>query len=294
MLRRISTKWVLTVLTAVLVPFVLFAWFVDVEMAARQWDMVRYFLVSIAGDMAERLDNEIRERRSDIELWTNTTPLTEWTIGDYGGDEVAFAATLQNGFDQFIQDAKVFDLIVAIDAQGRLVVSSTQSADGTALSPSTRAALAAHDFSKEPWFRTVMTGQVALVDHHESPLLPRREPAPGTHPANYHIGFAVPVQKQIEPHTTVGVVYALMNWGYIQAKILRPPRPRLPGIVSPDIYHSAYAWLWMSDANTIIGHPSRDLYLKKVSEPPISLPELVQAARSVDQGMYPEDRKSVV
>ena len=288
MLRRISTKWMLTVLAAVLIPFLGFAWFVDVEMADRQWDMVRYFLVSIANDIAEHLDNEIRERRFDIELWTNTTPFTEWTIGDYGGDEVAFRATLKNGFDRFIQDAQVYDLIVAIDAKGRLVVSNTKSPRGEPLAKSTLDALEAHDFSQDPWFQKAMTGTVALVDHHLSPLLPPRVLAPGTHPENYDIGFAVPVHKQIDHERIAGVVYALLNWGHIQAKILKPQRPRLPGIVAPDIYHSAYAWLWMSDADTIIGHPSRDLYLKKVSQPPIALPELVRAAQSADQGMYPE------
>ncbi len=288
MLRRISTKWVLTVLAAVLIPFIGFAWFVDVKMAERQWDMVRYFLLNLAGDMAEHLDAEIRRRRFEVELWINTTPLTEWTIGEFGGEEVAFAATLKNGFDRFIQDARVFDLILAIDARGRLVVSSTVSPDGKPLGESTLAALAAYDFSKEPWFQRAMTGVDALVDHHESPLLPRRETAPGTHPENFHIGFAVPVHRQIDRERTVGVVYALMNWRHVQSKILKPPRAPVQGLVSPDIYHSCYAWLWMSDADTIIGHPSRDLYLKKVSQPPVNLPELVRAARSADQGMYPE------
>jgi signal transduction histidine kinase len=288
MLRRISTKWMLTVLAAVLLPFLGFAWFVHVEMADRQWDMVRYFLISIANDIAEHLDNEIRERRFDVEMLTSTTPLTEWTIGDYGGDEVAFRATLKSGFDRFVQDAQVFDLILAIDAKGRLVVSNTKSGRGEPLARATLEDLAAYDFSQESWFRKAMTGSGAIVDHHRSPLLPPRTTAPGSHPENYDIGFAVPVHKQIDHDDVVGVVYGLLNWGYIQAKILRPQRPRLTDIVAPDIYHSAYAWLWMSDADTIIGHPRRDLYLKKVSEPPIDLPELVQAANSEDQGMYPE------
>jgi signal transduction histidine kinase len=288
MLRRISTKWVLTVLTAVLIPFLGFAWFVRFEMANRQWDMVRYFLLSIANDIAEHLDNEIRERRFDIELWTTTTPLTEWTIGEYGGTEVSFRTTLKNEFDQFIQDAQVYDLILAIDAKGHLVVSNSKSPRGEAFSKSMLDSLAAYDYAKEPWFQKAMTGSVVLVDHHRSPLLPPRVDAPGTHPENYDIGFGVPVHGQIDHDKITGVVYGLLNWGHIQAKILKPQRPKLPGIVAPDIYHSAYAWLWMSDADTIIGHPSRELYLKKVSEPPIQLPDLVKAAKSADQGMYPE------
>jgi signal transduction histidine kinase len=288
MLRRISTKWVLTVLAAVLVPFLGYAWFVDVEMANRQWDMVRYYLLSIAGDMAERLDNEIRERRFDIELWTTTTPLAEWTITEAGGTEVPFHKTLELGFDQFIKDARVYDLILAIDANGRLVVSNNHTPQGTELPDSLKASLRAYPYEREAWFQQAMAGATALVDHHQSPLLPPRTTDSGPHPENYHIGFAVPVHNQLDHDRVVGVVYGLMNWSHIQTRLLKPQRPKVPGIILPDIYHSCYAWLWMSDADTIIGHPMRDLYLQKVSAPPINLPELVQAARSADQGMYPE------
>src|SRR5439155_9146877 len=44
MIRRISTKWVLTVLAAVMLPFLGFAWFVDYEMAERHRETVRYYL----------------------------------------------------------------------------------------------------------------------------------------------------------------------------------------------------------------------------------------------------------
>ncbi len=54
-----------------------------------------------------------------------------------------------------------------------------------------------------------------------------------------------------------------------------------------DLYRSSYAWLWMSDADTIIAHMDPDLYTRKVSEPPIELPQLVAAAREKDWGMYP-------
>jgi nitrogen fixation/metabolism regulation signal transduction histidine kinase len=43
----------------------------------------------------------------------------------------------------------------------------------------------------------------------------------------------------------------------------------------------------MSDADTIIGHQDPELYTKRVSEPPIELPQLVAAARERDWGMYP-------
>src|SRR6185295_5088818 len=102
---------------------------------------------------------------------------------------------------------EVYDLILAIDSTGHLVVSNTKSAKGQPLPKSTLDALIAYDYAKEPWFQKAMRGSVALVDHHESPLLPRRTADPGTHPENYHIGFAVPVRKEIDQDNVVGVVY---------------------------------------------------------------------------------------
>ena len=70
MIRRISTKWVLTVLAAVVIPFLGFTWYVDQRIGSRQsWDVVRYFMLSMAEDLATRVDEELRERRLDVELW---------------------------------------------------------------------------------------------------------------------------------------------------------------------------------------------------------------------------------
>ena len=57
MIRRISTKWVLAVLAAVVVPFLGFAWYVDVKLADRlSHDIVRYYLLRQAGELADRID----------------------------------------------------------------------------------------------------------------------------------------------------------------------------------------------------------------------------------------------
>ena len=286
MIRRLSTKWVLTALAAVVLPFLGFAWYVDKEVAKWNATYVQYDLLSIAGEMADRLDSEIREHQLDIELW-GTIPFTEWTTAEYGGQEAAFVSTLQGMFDQFIETRRYYDLLVAIDAEGRPVASNTKGPDRLELSQDVRDAVEAHDWTGEAWFKKAVGGEAALVDHHRSDLLPPRNTAPGSHPENYHIGFAVPVRSYLDPEKVVGVVYGLMNWSHIQQDLLRPIRPSIPGLASPDLYRSSYAWLWMSDANTIIGHQDAELYAKKVAEPPIDLPQLVEAARSKDWGMYP-------
>ena len=286
MLRRISTKWVLTALAAVVLPFLGFAWYVDNEVANANATAVQYELLSIAGEMADRLDSEIREYKLDVEVW-GATPLAEWAIGDYGGEELKFHAMLERGFDQFMQSRRHYDLILAVDAKGELVVSNARDARGVVFSEDQRLGLMAHPYEQEEWFQRAMRGENALVDHHRSNLLPPRNAAPGLHPENYDIGFAVPVRSQFDPDKVVGVIYGLLNWSHIQQGVLRPIRPTIPGLAGPDLYRSSYAWLWMSDANTIIAHKDSSLYAMKVSDPPIQLPQMVEAARSEDWGMYP-------
>ncbi len=48
MIRRLSTKWVLAVLAAVVVPFLSFTWFVDAQLAERlSWNVARHYLVTL-------------------------------------------------------------------------------------------------------------------------------------------------------------------------------------------------------------------------------------------------------
>ncbi|MFN0244206.1 MAG: ATP-binding protein [Planctomycetota bacterium] len=287
MIRRISTKWVMTVLAAVVVPFLGFAWFVDEAMAERHWQMVRYYLLSMAGELTSRVDDEIRERQLDIELWASDTPLTEWTIGDYDGDDVAtFRPMLEGQFDRFVQRMGVYDLILAVNANGELTASNTCDARGVPFSDAYRASLA-RGFRDEAWFREALKGEVFRVDHHASDLVPKHADDGAPRPENFHVGFAVPVKSGLATTEVVGVVYALMNWSHIQNLVLQPIRPQLRGLAAPDIYASCYAWLWMADADTIIGHPNAGLYTKQVSGPDVRLPHMVGAARASDWGMYP-------
>jgi signal transduction histidine kinase len=285
MLRRIATKWVLAVLAAVLVPFLGFAWYVDANMAERHWETVRYYLLSRAGDLSERLDDEVRERQHDVEILARTTPLASWTIAEWDGQEAGFRGTLQAGFDRFVTSGKVWDLILAVNARGEVVVSSTVDAQGRPLAPEVLEGLK-RDYRRQGWFQQALRGEVARVDHHQSDLLPPRVPGPVPYPENFDVGFAVPVRDPLDPAVTVGAVFALMNWSHVHNQALRKVRPRVP-VEGQDIYQSSYSWLWMSDADTIIAHPVPSLYGRKVSEPPVNLPQMVAAARASDWGMYP-------
>ncbi len=286
MLRRIATKWVLTVLAAVLVPFLGFAWYVDGKIADRHWETVRYYLLTMAGETAARVDDEVRERLSDVETWTRTTPITSWTVTEVDGKEAGFRAALGATFDRVVSGGGGWDLVLAVNARGELVVSSEVDAQGHRLEPSVLAGLA-RGYKSQSWFQQAMRGEVVLVDHHVSGLLPPRVDVGVPHPENFHIGFAMPVMDSADPTQVVGAVYALLNWSHVQNRVLRKVRPRIPGD-DQDIYQSSYTWLWASDGDTILAHPNTTLYGRRVSQPPIDLPLLAAAARANEWGMYPE------
>ncbi|MDP6839530.1 MAG: ATP-binding protein [Planctomycetota bacterium] len=290
MIRRISTKWVLAVLAAVLVPFLGFAWFVNDLMAERlSYETVQSTLLSLASNLARDLDRELAERRLDIELWADD-PVVELALAGSPRGEGELAERLVDRLDKFVQRSQSFDLVVAVDGVGRGVISNLVTPAGQPLPPRVLEALALHDFRTEDWFPRAIGGEVVLVDQHHSPF----SPASGdpTLPENYHIGFAVPVRSAAgegnEP-AVLGLVFGLMNWGHIQHGILEPAPSRFfQGLLGGEIESSSYAWLWKSDADTIIGHPKHALIGQRVSEPSVALPQLVRAARDSTWGMYPE------
>jgi len=284
--RRIATKWVLTVLAAVLVPFLGFAWYVDTKIAERHWETVRFYLLTMAGETAGRVDEEVGERLADVETWTRTAPITSWAVADWDGEEAGFRPTLQSMFNRVVTGGRGWDLVLAVNAQGELVVSSDVEESGLDLDPAVVKGLE-RDYRRQVWFERAMRGEDVLVDHHVTDLLPARVDVNAPHPENFHVGFAMPVRDPVDPSLVVGAVFALLNWSHVQNQVMRKIRPRVQGGTA-DIYQSSYTWLWASDGDTILAHPNTSLYGKRVSEPPVDLPQLTAAARANDWGMYPE------
>ncbi|MFT5049632.1 MAG: signal transduction histidine kinase [Chlamydiales bacterium] len=296
MIRRISTKWVLAVLAAVVVPFVGFAYFVNTKVSSRlAGDVVRYHLLSLAGDLAGRIDEEIGERRRDAELLASD-PILEWFVTDAA--DRSFAANLEKRFNLLVQRVDSFDLVVAVDAEGRYAVSNARGKDGEALPAHVLDALRGRDYSSEPWFQAAMRDGSALVDCHTTPLLdPGATPhVVGTVPGPLHLGFGHRIQDTRSGGQPAGVVFLLMNWQHIESEVSQFGVRRLQQAgrtpaqvaVGEDIYASSYAWIWRADADTIIAHPRRELYGRRVSVEPVALPQMVESARASAWGMYPD------
>ncbi len=298
MIRRISTKLLLAVLAAVVLPFLGFAVFVDSQMAERlSRDVVLYLLKGLAADLAGQVDREIEEVRSDVQLWAGLE-FNYWAVKEQDEQRqspelvpaTTFRDLLGDQLDRLIGVKGAFDLLLLVDPDGRRVSSNRMDRLGRELPGATLEELSTRDFSGQPWFERAFLGEPSGVDWQRSDLLPAAHLGASTRPEDYHIGFAHPVYSDEVPEQVIGVLYALVNWSVIQDEVKAPVlKSYFQGLVGPQGYPSAYAWIWGSDCDTILAHDDPSLYGESVSDSPrIGLPQMVAAARSADWDLYPE------
>jgi len=332
MRRGLSTKLVLAVLGAVILPFLGFAYFIDAQIGTRlKENVVRESLLSLAVDLARAVDRSVREWNGELVLLASDMK-GDWAIDEagrelrpegagsrpagprgedaagrtsWGPEQVArWAADPDPGapwaesslwrrqitaaFDEVVRIRGFYDLFVLVGPDGRLVASSSQKPDGSAWGAGTLERLFEHDYGEEPWFARAIEGDFVRVDHHRTSLLPdsflqTEDPA-----AALHIGFAAPVGRFLRETETAGVIFALVNWRHIQELVDVPEiKAYFAGLVR-DKEPSPYAWIWASDADTILAHPNRDLLGERVSGPRIGLPQMVEDARASRSGYYRE------
>jgi signal transduction histidine kinase len=327
MIRRISTKLVLAVLTVVVLPFVAFSFYIDTQMGERLTrHVVQQALMGLAKDLANQLDDFVLQRHQDVVQWAGL-PLTRNALEEYLGergaarvaDEEPLAvwdaealsrwvreesthetfdherqfqrAQLTRELDRYHDLKEVYDLILLVAADGRLVTSTTRQPSDTLLPEEYLARLFDTDFAEEEWFRLVLEeGTTVTIDHHASPFrLPELEDPPD--PAwGYNLGFAAPVFDTTVPGRVSGVLFALANWSFLQEIASTPVvRDAFRGLVDERQEPSPYAWIWADDADTILGHPNRGLYYQSVSDD-VKLPQLTAAVLDSAEGwgLYPE------
>jgi len=284
MIRRISTKLLLAVLAAVVVPFIGFGIFVDNQMADRlSREVVRSSLLGLAAELSSSIDGKIELYNRDIELEASDRRCN-WAIDETREEPQfhAFRSTLTHGFDQEIAINGRFELLLLVDSRGKLVCSST-------VAGPIGERLEGRDYTTEAWFQAAMAGRTSQLDQHLSDLLPvASEELPV--PSRYHIGFAAPVFSELDPHQTEGAVFGLVNWSLIQEEIAQTRiRDYFQGLVGPEAQppSSAYGWVWGSDADTILAHPVTSLYGQSISRD-LGLPQMTASSLASDSGLYPE------
>ena len=335
MLRRISTKLVLAVLLAVVLPFVAFAFYVNEQMADRlSRHAAQQTLLGLVKDLAGQIDYFVDERRQDLEQWAGVPHIQDaldddlserrtlervrrgegpppnglvWgpeTLERLVRGEVSTATydfSLRNRwqatqeFDRYVDIKRVYDLVLLVASDGHLVTcSSRHPFSGQPLDRGFLEFLFGYDFRTVDWFARAREREEPFVrvDQHVSPFRLELDPEiTALDPAwGYQIGFAVPVGGRQGSAEVRGVLYALVNWKYIQNMVSTEVITNaFRGLAREGREPSPYGWLWAEDADTILAHPERALYGKSVSAD-LGLGKMTRAVLEDDDGwgLYPE------
>ncbi len=297
-IRRISTKLVLAVLAAVVLPFGGFAIYVDQYVSWRSLEAVKQAVLSLVTDLTREIDEELANDRRLLELWAaepragkalalepeggwgvdETLRLSQERLKNRSNRSARHEATL--AFDRYVAHAKSFELILLIDAEGRLVVSNSRSSDGEPLPEALLRRAFEWDFSSEEWFVESRRSGRAQIDQHLSALVGSDLQKPEDDRTDaFHFGFARAVGGG------EGVLFGLVNWRSVHDLLQAPlMKEYFRGMVPEDVVPSPYAWIWGVDADTILAHHDPNLIGSRVSGEAIGLTSMVEDARSGKPG----------
>lgn len=235
--------------------------------------------VAIGSGMLEAPQWGARQTR-EVGVLGDHAPVAE---GDAGGSfDATFRLWMTKRFRQAVQSRRHSMLLVLIHANGRAVCVSPCGFDGKPYSLEHLEHLFDFPYAGEPWFESVMQGSTERIAPHRSPLFGGH--LPETSPDVRQVGFVVPIYSSPpegeagtrpgeEPE---GMLLGLTSWEAIaqpiQANVIKDA---FRGMVGRGEQPSPYAWIWGSDGDTILAHPSRELIDKSVSQD-VGLPQMVE------------------
>ena len=284
----------MAVLLAAGIPFAAFTYFVvrEAQLSITESN-AEFFLRNKARDVADKIDLWLQERRRDLLLWS-TEPTAIAALRNPGDENLK--RELRRTLDIFCRLKVVYDLLMVIDTGGRIVASNEHDSQGSAVTATIRKRLAGADLYDEPWFRRALRGERPGIDWHRDPLQIEDVSLNSENPSDYSVGFAAPIYDP-DSDEILGVWYSLVDWSSIQSGILDSVQSgfqEMAGRKSPQ-YASGYAFVWDSDAARILGHADRQLYGRRVDEPPVGLPRLRRAVLENPTGVlhydYPEGKQ---
>ena len=215
-------------------------------------DRIKFSLDKMAQDTADKIDLVLREKKQEAYYMATTFPLIQPVIGE--GRREAIIRLLNS----YCFNHDVYDLLLVVDAQGRIAGVNTDDSNGKALPPEeVRVILQSNirDYPEEyAIFSRSITGQSSHHDWYQSKMMmslygPQYQKEDASH--QYNIAFSEPIQNP-RTHEILGVWINVINWFYIQT-ILDNVEQDLTGLDMK----TGYAFMFARDANTIIGHKYR-------------------------------------
>ncbi|MEO0650790.1 MAG: ATP-binding protein [Planctomycetota bacterium] len=315
MFRSISTKLVATVLAAVILPVSGLAMLIEYRVADRlMLELVRQSLKGLAGDLAEQVNNELAEHRSDIAVWA-TEPTQEWALDEHEREQVALRQTVERApswgraqvlahgrgesspdlssegnlfrsaqtqsFNRYVRNKPEVELLLLIDADGRLVTCNSRDSEGRALSERMVDDLFDRQWASPPWFARTIAEREAAYNQHVPGWIEGQ-----VDPDDYRVG----VSHRVDSATfgqRAGVLYASLNWsafdGLVSSSVVQDT---LRGLDPAGEVLSPYAWIWDADADTILAHRDPDLYQASLAAKGLS--QMAEDALASKRGLHRE------
>ena len=250
--RSLRNKLLVLMIVLSLLPLVgisLFSYFVGSKQITE--DRIKLALENKAQDTADKIDLVLRGQKQEVPSMANTVSLLYPSLGER--DRWSMIPLLNN---YCMNNEVYYDILAALDNQGKIVAINTVDHWGAALSASDCNGVMAGSISGYPeekeLFDRSVRGDSAHHDWYRSTMVRRLydyRNADVSH--QYNIAFSEPVRN---PRTQeiIGVWISIINWSYIQ---------NILDTVETDLANrnlkTGYAFMYAKDANTIIAHKYR-------------------------------------
>lgn len=266
-------------------PFAAFVYFVADFVERRiTTENVEFYLQSKVGDVADKLNVMLQERQRDLVIWSTERTATA-ALREPDGENIN---ELRRTLDLFCKLKTVYKLLIVFDRGGRAVAWNGVDAREKPIRKFSQLRIKGADVFNKDWFQRALEGKRGGEDWHLDPLEVEDVATPSSRPEDYSVGLSAPIEDR-ETGEVLGAFYSLVSWQSIQCQILDPVSTAAAGLPVSERFQTGYAFLWLSDANHIIGHVNRNLYGKLVSEAPVNLPELSNAVRANPNGIVRYD-----
>ncbi len=215
-------------------------------------DRIKLSLEKMAQDTVDKIDLVLHEKKQEAQNMATTLPLIQPATGE--GRREAIIRLLNS----YCFNHDVYDLLMVVDAQGRIVGVNTDDRFGKALPAEELRRILQGNIREYPEeyaiFSRSITGQSSHHDWYQSKLVmglygPQYQKADASF--QYNIAFSEPIQDP-RTHQILGVWINVINWSYIQDMLDNVEQD----LASLDM-STGYAFMFARDANTIIGHKYR-------------------------------------
>jgi signal transduction histidine kinase len=216
-------------------------------------ESIRLSLEKMAQDTADKIDLMLRQKKEDVQSMAATLPLIYPHIPTLTNEQLNGLVRL---LDRYCFDHEVYDVLLILDQEGRIVGMNTTDRNGTPLPSQKLARIRGMNISEFPeeqklfldskrrissqsrWYQSQMVN--GLYDYQKEDIS-----------RQYNIAFSEPVVNP-ESREVIGVWINILNWSYFQ-NILDNVEMDLANVQ----LKTGYAFMLAKDADLIIAHRDR-------------------------------------